>query len=345
MIKNYFVWDLGATKCSAGIVEHNVKTNELYCKKKCSIKLANTSSLEDLIHQLEQQLDFFMTQADAICIGAAGHYDGESLLLEGVYPYPMPFASIAKLQKWPCYTVIHDYAPIVCATFTDYMDNANNVFRLNTCPINHAGRRVAFGLGTGLGGKDGVLFPDGNFWLGQNEMGHIGITHPPASEVFYSNRHSELIRFLQNTQDHQAITFEKVLSGPGLARLFQFFYPSQGILTPEEVGYKIQQGQAPEILDTVAWYLGLFVGTLQLMFMPEGGIWITGGVALNHLNVFNHPDFFVGIKTSPAYLLQRQEFPLGVLCNLEHALIGSAYYASKKLIHTYSDLTVPGLSC
>jgi glucokinase len=334
MINTFFVWDLGATKCSAGLIEYNTDSHDLICKKKITIKLSNTVSLLDLVEQLENGLGLRMIDVDAICIGAAGQYDGEILHLEGAYSYPMQFAKIAKLKNWPVYAVIHDYAPIVCATFTSYMEQSQNVMRLNSCPLDTYGRRVALGIGTGLGLKDGVLLPNGNFWLGRNEIGHIGIPTPPLTDSASLQRHEELLRYLQSSNDAQPITFEKILSGPGTVRLHQFFYPSTEVLTPEEVGIKLREKNAPEMLDTFAWYVGLLIGTVQLSFMPEGGIWITGGVALNHLALFECAEFFAGIKALPAYLPQRETFPLGVLCNLEHALIGSAYYAVKKLLYT-----------
>ncbi|OGT47411.1 MAG: hypothetical protein A3E83_01540 [Gammaproteobacteria bacterium RIFCSPHIGHO2_12_FULL_41_20] len=333
MTHTIITWDLGATKCTAGIVRYNKDTQTFTCIKSHSIKLNDTDSLVDLIAKLEGNLDFFMRDADAICIGGAGHYNGENLLLEGAYPYPMPFSAIAKQQQWPPYAVIHDYAPVVCATFTPYMEQANNIKHLNTCPINDYGRRVALGIGTGLGLKDGILLRNGDFWLGQNEVGHIGIPSPPLASSHQYQRHCEILSFLEkNNHPHSTITFEKILSGQGMVRLYHFFHPTDKNITPEEVGKKIHFGQAEEVLRTFAWYLGLLIGTVQLIFMPESGIWITGGVALHHLNAFDLPDFVDGIQASPAYLMQRKYYPLGVLCNLEHALIGGAYYASKRLL-------------
>lgn len=335
MTKEFIAWDLGATKCTAGIVEFDSRTQSLTCKKQTSIKLTAASSLPDLIHQIEAKLGMKMADADAICIGAAGHFDGEFLQLENPYPYPMHFADIARLQDWPAYHVIHDYAPLVCATFTSYMSDASNIKRLNSCNMNTYGRRVTFGIGTGLGLKDGVLFENGDFWLGKNEIGHIGITTPPHADASQLKRHHELMRFLQekiSQERNPAVSFEKILSGQGTVRLYQFFHPDAADITPEEVGNLMRQGNEADLLDTFAWYIGLFVGTVQLSFMPEGGIWITGGVTLNHLDVFDRPSFNAGIYASPAYLLQRDEYPLGVLCNPEHALIGCGYYASRRLI-------------
>lgn len=328
MTKTIIAWDLGATKCAAGIVEYHEEQDTYTCKQKYAIKLTEVSSLEELTQQIEDNLDVRISNADAICIGAAGQYDGEKLIYANSYPYSMHFAHLAKQQQWPQFAVIHDYAPIVCATFTDYMHQEKNIKRLNNCAINPYGRRVTLGVGTGLGLKDGVLLPNGDFWLGQNEMGHIGISNSHANHDALK-RHEELIRFLHS--DHP-ISFEAILSGPGIARLYQFFYPNNKNITPEEVGTMMRENHAPELLSTFSWYLGLFVGTVQLSFMPEGGIWITGGVALHHINAFDHPEFLNGIHSSPAYLSQRNEFPLGVLCNPEHALIGGGYYAIKKLL-------------
>jgi len=335
MTKYFIAWDLGATKCAAGVIEYHLETHALICKKHFTIKLADTSSLDNLIDKLELGLDFSMAEADAICIGAAGHYDGQELLLENAYKYPMYFAKIAKRRNWPAYTVIHDYAPIVCATFTSYMEQPKNIKRLNTCKMKSHGRRVALGIGTGLGLKDGVLLENGDFWLGRNEIGHIGITTPPTAENHHIKLHHELVNYLQKTSlenNKYPITFEKILSGQGTVRLYKFFYSDADDITPESVGEKMRSGQARDMIDAFAWYVGLFVGTVQLTFMPEGGTWITGGVTLNHIDIFDHPAFFAGIHASPAYMAQRQEYPLGVLCNHEHALIGSGYYAAKRLI-------------
>lgn len=331
MHKKIVTWDLGATKCAAGLVEYDAKAGTYLCKNSGSVKLTKATSLEDLIAQLEAKMDFKMTDADAICIGAAGHFDGEKLIYAGAYPYEMNFAKIAKQNHWPAYAVVHDYTPVVCATFTScYMDNESNIKRLNKCASDPHGRRIALGIGTGLGMKDGVLCGNGDFWLGRNEAGHIGITTPPSIGPYYLQRHAELIRFLQT--NNKTVTYETILSGPGITRLYRFFYPNSDAQTPEEVGIKIRDGKATEMFSAFAWYLGLFVGTIQLAFMPEGGIWMTGGVALHHIHAFEHPEFFNGIQSSPAYLQQREEYALGVLCNPQHALIGGAYYAVKRLL-------------
>lgn len=333
--RTLITWDLGATKCAASIVIHDEKTKRLHCLSHHSIKLKSCQSFTELVQRLETALDISMKNADAICIGAAGQYDGHCLRLENGYPYPMRIAEIAEKQSWPPYVVVHDYTPIVCATFTSYMENPGNIKQLIVGKRNKYGRRIALGVGTGLGLKDGILLPNGDFWLGTNEMGHIGITHPPHTDPYYIQRHFELMRYLRSykfLRKNEPVSFEKILSGEGTARLHHFVHQTEHCFTPEEVGEQCRTGKANETVALIAWYLGLFVGAVQLTFMPKGGIWMTGGVLLNHLDIFDHPDFYKGIQASPAYYEQRQDFPLGVLCNREHAFLGGAYYTLKRLI-------------
>src|SRR5579883_5881 len=341
-MKQIITWDLGATKCAAAVVEYHKENNEFLCKKSGSVKIRSFAALTELSAHIENLLGIRMADADAICIGAAGQYDGECLQLDKGfsqpdknYPYPMTFAQLAKQQNWPGFAIIHDYSPIVCTTFTSYIQQPKNVKRLNQADIPPHGRRVAVGVGTGIGLKDGVLFPQGDFWLGTNEMGHIGVVVPPLAEKYHQARHEELLKFLRSEQiikESEPLTFEKLLAGPGMSSIYSFFDRNAKDKSPEEIGDLVRSGRAEETLATFAWYLGLLVGTVQLTFMPEGGIWLTGGVLLNHMEVFDHQDFFLGINASPSYLSLRQQFPLGVLCGSDCAFVGAGYYASKKLL-------------
>lgn len=332
--KTIIAMDLGATKCAAGIVEYHPETHEYGCRKTFSINLAATSSLEDMLQQISAGLGMPLDAADAVCVGAAGQYNGRVLHHFPGYPYPMNFAEIAENQKWRKYAVIHDYDTVICSTFTSYMRHPENILRLNNCTPDTHKRRVALGLGTGLGMKDAILMPNGDFWLGKNEIGHIGLIHPPLADPVRLSQHVELMRYLQLTHQKQqkTLTFESILTGRGLVNLHQFLYSSNDQLSPEIIGAQMKAGNKPELLDLFSWYLGLLIGSVQLIFMPEGGIWITGGVTMKHLEIFSQPSFLAGIMTSPAFQEERDLYPLGVLVNPEHALIGAGFYAVKRLL-------------
>lgn len=330
---HFIVWDIGRTKCAAARVVYDTTLTQFKIAQHCTVPLKTVQSLAELTLHIETGLQCSMADVDAICIGASGFYDGETLHHANPYPYPMEFKKLALQQQWAPFAVVHDYTPILCATFTDYLTLPGYVKWLHQGNMDFLGRRVTLGIGTGLGLKDGLLLPNGDFWFGTNEMGHIGISFPPFTQPDFNIRHQELITYLRTEKilkKNEPLTFEKVLSGDGLARLHQFL--TRQSLTASEVSALMAAEKAPETLALFAWYLGLFVGTVQLTFMPTGGIWITGGVALNNLAVFDHPHFYQGIHASPAYQAERAVFPLGVLCDPSHAFLGGAFYALKKLL-------------
>ncbi len=343
--RQYIVWDLGATKCAAALVR--LIGDEYHIVSHTKVKLKACDSLADMADRLHADLAVKVADIDAICIAGAGQYNGEELILENAYPFPMRFAKLAKQQQWPTFDVVHDYTPIVCSTFLP--ENRHAIRQtIHAGQFDPMGRRVAFGVGTGLGVKDAVLLANGEFWLGTNELGHIGITLPPKMNRVEATVHREFMRFLQDHDElHGAfISFETILSGKGLARIHQFVSGAKHRLTPEETASEIKASDDIESLKLFGWYLGLFVGALQLMFMPSGGIWIHGGVINKNLEIFNEPClrlFCRGLKSSPAYWDMRQQFPTTVLQGPEHAFLGGAYYAHQRLeqgLHSPSVLKV-----
>ena len=210
MLKYILTWDLGATKCAAAVVSFDTATKELRCENACAILLETVDSLEMLVSAIEQKLAIGHRDVDSICIGAAGFFDGNTVYLERGYPFPMTVTSIAKSKNWPQYAVVHDYTPVICASFYPGLKTLE-IARGNQSPFE---RRVAFGVGTGLGLKDGVLSDNGDFWLGTNEMGHIGLCSAKEVPPHMASFHQELCQ--------HGLTFEDILSGRGMLRLHRY---------------------------------------------------------------------------------------------------------------------------
>ena len=119
---------------------------------------------------------------------------------------------------------------------------------------------------------------------------------------------------------------KKFFSGKGTSRFHQFVTAAKQHLLPHEVGDLLRAGEAQETMALLAWYLGLLIGSLQLMFMPSGGIWMTGGVLLKHADVVRHPHLKRGINASPAYLEERKRFPLVLMKEKNLIFLGGAYH-------------------
>lgn len=334
MRKTFVVWDLGATKCAAAVIDFDFHSDEFDCISTTRVPLRDCADLDGLIAAVESNLNYSMAEADAICIAAAGRYNGHEVELEAGYPYSMDFARVAKKNRWRNMEIVHDYVPVACATFTSYLQQKDNVKTLVEGKPERFGRKVVFGVGTGLGLKDAVQLPNGDFWLGSNEAGHIGLTFPPKANFDNEERHRDFVRFLireGGLPDGEVLTFEKILSGKGVARIHHFLTGQAG-LTPEQVGKELAEGHDLETLKMLAWYIGLFIGNVQLMFMPSGGIWFTGGVVLKNLGLCDQPELFEGMYACPAYQKDRKNFPLHVMIGPDYALMGCAYYASRRLL-------------
>jgi glucokinase len=329
----YVVWDLGATKCAAAVVV--VEQGTYTVLTSVVTFLRDETSLRSMAENLHARLQIDLRQVDGICIAAAGCYDGQMLHLASGYPFPMCFADVAREQLWPYFEVVHDYTPVVASTFV-CQQKPSSVVMLRQGEVEECGRRVAFGIGTGLGLKDAVLTSSGGIWFGSNEVGHIGVIHPPLGNTEYAKCHADFMRFLalQTKRHHQPVTFETILSGQGFAHCYNFIASPGRDLSPQQVQALIDGGcvYRDEMLGLFAWYLGLFVGSLQLIFMPSGGIWMGGGVIKKNLSIFTSnvmDKFWAGVDSSPAYAEQRHKFPLGVMQADELIFMGGAFYAAQ----------------
>jgi glucokinase len=130
---------------------------------------------------------------------------------------------------------------------------------------------VALGPGTGLG--VGFMVPSPLGWqVKATEGGHQDLAPNNPWEA-------DLWAWLR--AEHGHVSWERVLSGPGLVALHDFA-TSRGLAgladpTPQAVG----SGSAPackEARTRFAHLLGHFAGNCALAHLPLGGVWICGGI-------------------------------------------------------------------
>lgn len=320
MTHTSLIIDLGGTKCAAAVINQD---NPYDIQAFADTFLVDHSSLNSMIDALESKLQFNFHQAQNILIAAAGIYDGECLQLANPYPFEISLAKAQRQRQWHNLRVVHDYVPLLCTSLLPDHIRQKYSHVIRPGQINIAGRRLALGIGTGVGGKDGALLPNGEFWFGDNEIGHIGISSPPSVEQSSLTYHQEFMRFLQKS--NTTVTFENILAGKGLVRMFNFLYPERSSDSPSEVGLALSSGHANELLALFAWYLGLFTANCELCFMPSGGIIFGGGVLQKHSYVFEQADFTAGLQACNAYQNERQQFPLSLCLDNTLLFLGGAY--------------------
>jgi glucokinase len=197
------------------------------------------------------------------------------------------------------------------------------------------GNRAFISAGTGLGEA-------GLFWDGKEhrpfacEGGHTDFAPRNELEV-------ELFFYLQKKFGH--VSYERVVSGPGIVNLFEFLIETGR----EKISAKVKgemkrqhpstvitrlgrQRQDAACVHTLAWFISLYgaeAGNLALKFLSFGGLYIGGGIA-PHLAEEMKEGFYEAFIDKGRFKHLLETVPIWLVMNDNAALLGAAYYAGAK---------------
>ncbi len=188
--------------------------------------------------------------------------------------------------------------------------------------------RVVLGAGTGLG-LAWLQFERGRPQAYSSEGGHIDFA--PADE-----QQAELLAYLR--ERHRAdsgghVSYERILSGAGLVNLYAFC--ARQAATDMDAAWVHAQAnadhpQAQAAMKLFVQIYGSYVGNIALLYKPEGGIYIAGGIAGKIIDWMRSADF------SQAYLNKGRMRPLAssisvnLITNERIGVIGALRYAVQK---------------
>lgn len=144
--------------------------------------------------------------------------------------------------------------------------------------------RVAVGAGTGLG-VSWISYDSGSPKAWSTEGGHLD--YAPVDKI-----QMDVLTFLVDRYGH--VSYERVLSGDGLVSLYEFCSGQES--SDIEAAWVSEQAQGNNEAARKAMILfvriyGAFVGNLALLFKPEGGIYITGGIGAKIISWMRSDDF------------------------------------------------------
>jgi len=199
-----------------------------------------------------------------------------------------------------------------------------------------AGHRALIAAGTGLGEA-------GLYWDGRRhrpfatEGGHASFA--PSDEV-----EIDLLRHLIRRFDQ--VSWERVLSGPGLVNIYSFLRDSGRGEEPSWLADEISSGEPAAVISTVALAgrsrlcsdaLDLFVtlygaeaGNLALKVMATGGVYVGGGIAPKILPRLRGPAFVKAFVAKGRMRPLLEAMPVRVVLNDSLALLGAARYAASE---------------
>jgi glucokinase len=203
---------------------------------------------------------------------------------------------------------------------------------LNAGTPDAVGNSAVIAAGTGLG-EAGLHWDGKAYQPFACEGGHTDFAPRNELEI-------ELLRYLLARFGH--VSYERVLSGPGLQTLYQFFRDTGRGVEPQWLAGELAQRDPAAViaqaglaeknelcvqaLNLFAALYGAEAGNLALKVMATGGVFIGGGIAPKILPKLQEPflleAFFAKGRMRPLL----EAMPMRVITNLKTALFGAARF-------------------
>jgi glucokinase len=201
-------------------------------------------------------------------------------------------------------------------------------------PGDPVGNAALIAPGTGLG-EAGLHWDGTSYHPFASEGGHADFAPRTELEI-------DLLRYL--TAKFKRVSYERVLSGPGLLNIYSFLRDSgmeqePGWLTGElaqssDAARTITQNAlaakaaiCERTLEVFVAVLGAEAGNVALRFIATGGVFIAGGIAPKILPALQQPEFAAAFVTKGRLRPMLEGVPVSVALNGKSGLIGAARYA------------------
>ena len=319
--------DIGGTKTNLAIFDDSGQQLNIVVEQKFVSR--DFPNLDDIVKEFTAAHEMSF---GAACFGIAGPVkNGRSVATN--LPWVVDALNLATDLDLPSVELIND---LEANGYGIAVLGADDFVTLNQGSANSVGNAAIIAAGTGLGEA-------GFYWDGYGyhpfacEGGHTDLAPRNELEV-------ELLRYLQSR--YKRVSYERVLSGPGLFNIYQFLRDSGRGEEPSWLAEKIQQKDPAAVISESAikerselcnHALELFVslygaeaGNLALKIMAVGGIYIGGGIAPKIIKKLSGENFMQAFTHKGRMRTLLEEMPVRVILNEKTALLGAAHCARLK---------------
>jgi glucokinase len=321
--------DIGGTKTNLALFA--LADNRLEIQAQQQFASREFSSLADVIVAFEQMSG--APKIDAACFGIAGPViDGRCRTTN--LPWDITTSDLQKQLGTGRVRLLND---LEATAYGMLYLSEDEFVDLNPTGRSVEGNRAVIAAGTGLG--EGMLFWDGIHY------------HPVGSEGGHSDfapgtaQQDELLRWMRKRYPGH-VSFERILSGPGIYTLYEFLVESG--FAPQPVSMlQIPEGEdrsamvsrcalvqndplCTETLRLFAEIYGAEAGNLALKTMSLGGVYIGGGIAPKILPAITG-HFMNGFAGKGRFEEMLRGMQVKMALNAETALLGAAHFAADRL--------------
>jgi glucokinase len=196
------------------------------------------------------------------------------------------------------------------------------------------GNVAVIAAGTGLG--EAMLYWDGTeHYPLASEGGHVDFAPRTDREI-------DLLRYLREKFNGH-ISYERVLSGPGLANIYSFLRDRGNLPEPDWLAAELKQGDPHAVITQVglagkarictatlelfATLYGAEAGNVALKCVALGGVFVGGGIAPRILPILQNGSFMESFIDKGRFRDLLKDIPVNVSLNPRAPLLGAAHYA------------------
>ncbi|HVT45493.1 MAG TPA: glucokinase [Thermoanaerobaculia bacterium] len=205
----------------------------------------------------------------------------------------------------------------------------DDVVSINAGQRDRSSPIAILGAGTGLG--EAFLVPDEIGWrVIASEGGHADFA--PVTED-----HIDLLRHLQKRFGR--VSYERVLSGRGLANVFEFLRERAGLQPlevsedelPPLIASMARSGDAiaRRTMEIFAEVYGAEAGNLALKVLARGGVYLAGGIVAKNAEHFTDGRFRELFITKGRFSSLVAECPVDLITNAAVGLLGATIIAMR----------------
>lgn len=322
--------DVGGTKTNLALYEITKDTLELKVQSQYSSKIF--SSLSEIISVFQEENS--LATIEMACFGIAGPVlDGRCKTTN--LPWDIQTSELQEHLGIGKVSIINDLEATAYGML--YLDEDEFV-DLNPSAKPVSGNRAVIAAGTGLG--EAILYYDSNKYhpIG-SEGGHTDFA--PLTE-----HQDELLQWMRKRYPEH-VSYERILSGPGVYTLYEFLLESGYAQQPlAMLNIKDTEDKSAMIskcalndkdslcMKTLELFCEVYAaeaGNLALKCVSIGGVYIGGGIAPKILPMLQEKSFMNTFVRKGRFEEMLKAMQVRVSLNQDTALFGAAHFAVDKL--------------
>lgn len=321
--------DVGGTKTQLGIYDADT-----YPPTPLDVRRFKTLDFDGLSPIVDTFLDDHPESIAAACFGVAGPVRDQTAQLTNV-PWRVEADLLAKRYNIPQVRLLNDLAA------SGYAVSALGDTQLEVLQIGNpskTGNGALIAPGTGLG--EALLQKvEGRFIPIPSEAGH-------ADFAARTSRELDFVATLASRRGR--VSYEDVLTGPGLINLYRFVHEASptecDVLTTAASTADAEPaatiavsalegrcGRCVEALEMFISALGAEAGNLGLRSLATGGVYLGGGIPRKILPALRTPIFLEAFRSKAPMLDVVKSIPVTVITEPDTAVMGAAIAAQELL--------------